>query len=232
METAGIDIFATKGMEYLFVIGFLLLLIFFWRLLYPPKEPVFNRADPNRSNVPIASRFRLAEGFFYHQGHSWAVPEEQNVVRVGIDDFTQQLLGQLRAINLPKIGVHVKQGRKEWKLWVDSKAIDILSPVGGHIVAINNEAIRNPSLINNDPYGSGWLVKVKVANVSNDLVNLLSGDRALAWMRESAEILYRGMKHHTFGDICRSVSVPVAGIVQNLYPENWDKVAAKLLSGE
>jgi glycine cleavage system H lipoate-binding protein len=232
MENAGIEIFATKGTEYLFVIGFLLLLICFWRLLYPPQKPATAKTDANRLDLPIASRFRLAEGFFYHQGHTWAVPEEQNVVRVGIDDFTQQLLGQLRAIELPKIGARVKQGRKAWKLWVDSKAIDILSPVEGDIIAINNEAISNPSLINKDPYGSGWLMRVKVANVSNDLVHLLSGDRAMAWMRESAEILDRGVKHPAFGDICRAVSVPIVGIAQNLYPENWDKIVAKLLSGE
>jgi glycine cleavage system H lipoate-binding protein len=231
METTGIEIFATKGTEYIFVICFLLLLILFWRVLYPSNESLSIMADPDKSDSSSTSRFRLAEGFFYHQGHSWVAPEEQDIVRVGIDDFTQQLLGQLRAIDLPQIGARVKQGRKEWKIWVDSKAIDILSPVEGNIIAINNEAIKNPCLINKDPYGSGWLMKVRVVNINNDLGHLMSGDLATAWMKESTETLDRRMKD-AFGSIFQAMSVPVVGIARILSPENWDKVAAKFLSGD
>lgn len=229
METSGIEIFATKGAEYIFVIGFLLLLIFFWRFLNAPGKPRNPGTEPDGTAFLLNPRFRIAEGYFYHQGHSWAVPEKQDVARVGIDDFAQQLLGEPAKVDLPQIGSRIEQGEKGWKLWVDSKSIDILSPVEGEVVAVNNEAVRTPALLNRDPYGSGWLVKVKIPNMNKNLRNLMSGDLAMAWMKETADALEHRIHAH-IGSPSKAASDPFNGIARNLFPENWDQFAAKFLS--
>ncbi len=230
METRYIEIFATKGAEYIFVIGFLLLLIFFWRFLNAPGKPRNAGTEPAGASFLPNPQFRIAEGYFYHQGHSWAVPERQDVARVGIDDFAQQLLGEPAKVDLPQIGSRIEQGEKAWKLWIDSKSVDILSPVEGEVVAVNTEAIQTPALLNRDPYGSGWLVKVKIPNINKNLRNLMSGDLAMVWMKETADALEHRIQG-SIGKPFKAASAPFDGIARNFFPDNWDKFAAKFLSG-
>ncbi len=230
METSCIEIFATKGAEYLFVIGFLLLLIFFWRFLCTPDKPRNTQTEPAGTDSLSNPRFRIAPGYFYHRGHSWVVPENQDVARVGIDDFAQQLLGEPAKIDLPQIGSRMEQGEKGWKLWIDSKSVDILSPVEGEVVAVNSEAVKTPALLNQDPYGSGWLVKVRIQNKNKNLRNLMPGDLAMEWMRQTADAL----EHRITGPIRKpgkAAIAPFNGIARNFFPDNWDKFAAKFLSG-
>src|SRR4030042_591738 len=149
-----VDIFATKHIEYLLVIGFLLLFIPFWRLLNRPAKTVFEAAE---RLVPIMSDwFRLPEERYYH----WALPEGNNVVKVGLNDFAQKLVGKIDAIRVPTLGSTINQGDKGWTLEADSKAVDMLSPVDGKVIAINEELVRSPKNINKDPYNS-WLMKVR-----------------------------------------------------------------------
>jgi glycine cleavage system H protein len=83
-----VDIFATKGIEYLLVISVLVLFIPFWRMVSRPARAIYEAAE---SVVPAISEwFHFPEEkVYYHQGHSWAMPESGNVVRVGIDDFAR-----------------------------------------------------------------------------------------------------------------------------------------------
>jgi len=86
-----VDIFATKGIEYLLVIGFLGLLVFFWRFLVTPSKSAlefeFESAVPD-----VTEWFKIMDGLFYHKGHSWAMPEGDNIVKIGMDDFAQKLI--------------------------------------------------------------------------------------------------------------------------------------------
>ncbi len=229
MGTPPLDIFATKGVEYIFAVGFLLTLIFFWRILYPPKKPAASAPAPVKSGYLLNSRFRLAEGFLYHPCHTWVLPEKHDVVRIGVDDFTQQLLGRPCAIDLPRIGTRMTPGEIGWKLLVDSKAIGILSPVEGEVIAVNDEAVRNPSLVNRDPYGNGWLITVRVPNMDAILKNLMSGNRAAVWMKETADALGRSAGDSSV-DIFQAV--PLLGIARILYPDNWHEIAEKFLSAD
>jgi glycine cleavage system H lipoate-binding protein len=223
-----VDLFATKGIEYLLVIGFLLVLVLYWRLLNQPIKAPFALGVAERRAAPVNGWFRLAEGMYYHQGHSWAMPEDDDVVKIGIDDFAQRLLGKPHSINLPRIGARIEQGEKGWKLQVDSKSIDMLSPVNGEVLAINEEILVSPDLINQDPYGKGWLAKVKVSKMKTDLKNLLSGKLAKAWMQETENTFRERMAGH-LGLALQDGGLPVAGIARILSPESWDEIAMEFL---
>lgn len=131
-----VDLYATKGAEYLLVIGFLLALVLFWRYLNHPARGARTVGSPPGTLATLNRWFHLVEGLFYHQGHSWAAPETGNVVRVGIDDFAQKLLGKPNAVDLPRCGARLEQGESGWKLQIDSKSIDMLSPVDGEVLAV------------------------------------------------------------------------------------------------
>ena len=89
MDNFYVDLFVTKGLEYLLVIFFLVTLVIFWRLLHKPagSRALQSSAGPGFSKVEW---FALADELYYHQGHSWVEQDGSDVVRIGIDDFAQK----------------------------------------------------------------------------------------------------------------------------------------------
>ena len=222
-----VDIFATKGIEYLLVISGLLFFAYFWRFLSRPAVAVYREY----ANVfpAISDWFHLPlEGMYFHQGHSWAKPEGDNVVRVGIDDFAQKLVGKIDAIKLPQVGSQVSQGEKAWSLQVGSKSIDMLSPVDGKILDINESLLNSPESIGKDPYGQSWLMKVQTPKISSNLKNLLSGGLARKWMEEVRENLLARMNYN-LGAVSQDGGVPVDGIAKNIDRERWDEIVREFL---
>jgi glycine cleavage system H protein len=219
-----VDIFATKGIEYLLVIGFLLVLVPFWRFLRVPARAGMEVV--RRAMASVAQWFSIPEGLFYHQGHSWVMPQGAELVKVGVDDFAQRLVGSTDKISLPKVGSHIAQGDVGWKLGIDTKTIDMLSPVTGDVVAVNKDIVRNPTLINQDPYGKGWLIMVKPDNQRATVKNLLTGKLATAWMEKTADTLRERMGGE-LGVVYQDGGLPVSGIAKALSPDAWDKMAGE-----
>lgn len=215
-----VDIFATKHIEYLLVIGFLLLFILFWRYL---NKPVRAAIEATERLVPSLSEwFHLPERLYYHLGHSWASPEGQYLVKVGMDDFAQKLVGKIEEIKLPKVGSTIHQGDKGWILKVDSKMIDMLSPVDGKVVAINEEVLQSPEKINRDPY-QHWLIQVETPRFSVNKRNLLQGALAKKWMEEVRENLLSRMNYN-LGLVYQDGGLLVDGMAKSLDREKWDEI--------
>jgi len=223
-----VDIFATKGIEYLVVIAFLFILVFFWRWLNRPVVADIKSRDLNKNKISLIDWFYLADNFYYHQGHSWVAPSRGDVVTIGIDDFAQKLLGKPSALSLPKIGSMLKQGDKGIELKIDSKSIDILSPVEGEVLEINEEVINSPELINMDPYNKGWLLRVRVPQLRTNLRNLLSGNLAKAWMQNAVDKVSQKFSSD-FGIVLQDGGVLISGFAKEISPEKWDQLAQELL---
>jgi glycine cleavage system H lipoate-binding protein len=225
-----VDLFATKGLEYLLVIGYLVVLIGFWRLLSrPPARAKAVARSPRGERV--GGWFDVRNDVYFHQGHGWVAPPEGDVVTVGMDDFAQRLLGHPEAIELPAVGAQLRQGDRGWALQVDSKSISMLSPVDGEVVAVNQQVAAEPELVNADPYDRGWLLKVRVPRPETTRKNLLSGRLATAWMAQTVERL-RAMPVGDLGVVLPDGGMPVDGFVRALAPEDWDRVARELLLSE
>jgi len=222
-----VNIFATKGVEYLLVISVLLLFIPFWRMVSSPAKAISQATG--RIAPALSEWFQLPEkNVFYHQGHSWATPESGNVVRVGMDDFAQKLVGKIDAVQLPQVGARVTQGEKGWSLLAGSKSIDMLSPVDGEIIAINESLLSSPEKIGQDPYGQSWLLKVRAPKISANLKNLLSGKLARKWMEGVKESLLARMNYN-LGVVSQDGGVLVDGIARNIDQERWDEIAKEFL---
>jgi glycine cleavage system H protein len=221
-----VDIFATKGIEYLLVIGFLLALTPFWRILRVPARTGIEAV--RRAMASVAQWFSLPEGLFYHQGHSWLMPQGAELVKVGVDDFAQKLVGRSNKISLPRVGSRIEQGEVGWKLDIGKKNINMLSPVSGSVVAVNKDIATNPDLLNQDPYGKGWLMMVKPDNKRATVKNLLTGKVATAWMDKTADELREKMGSE-LGTVYQDGGLPVSGIAKALSPDAWDKIASEFL---
>jgi glycine cleavage system H protein len=220
-----LDIFATKGVEYLILIGFLGALVVFWRALSrPAPAEAVAAATPHRPR----GWFEVRDPLLYHPGHAWALPGKDGLLTVGIDDFAQKLLGEADAVRLPDVGESLEQGAPGFRLAVDGSDLGVLSPVDGVVIARNDRVLRNPALLNEDPYGEGWLLRVKPTRGRAGLVGLLRGDLARKWMAEAEDALRRRVSPE-LGMVLQDGGVPVSGIAQSLSPEGWSALAKELL---
>jgi glycine cleavage system H lipoate-binding protein len=129
------------------------------------------------------------ENYYLHQGHAWAVLEDDELVRVGLDDFSQKLLGPVEEVRLPEIGKVYFQDHLCVALMRQGKKASFEAPVDGAIEDVNPRVRQTPGLIHDDPYGEGWLFTVKPTNLRRNLEKLLSGEDALIWIDKEAHRL-------------------------------------------
>jgi glycine cleavage system H protein len=109
----------------------------------------------------------------YLDSHEWARVESDGTVTVGISDHAQGALGDLVFVEVPEIGRALKKGGAAAVVESVKAASDVYSPVSGEVIANNSDALgATPELVNSDPYGQGWLFKVKPSN-SGELASLL-----------------------------------------------------------
>lgn len=111
------------------------------------------------------SKMDVRDDLWYTQEHEWARVEE-NIAVVGITDYAQKELKDVVFVELPKIGDKV-MFQKDLGYVESTKAVNaVLSPVSGEVIEINENLDESPDLINSDPYGEGWMVKVRMSNKS------------------------------------------------------------------
>jgi len=125
----------------------------------------------------------------FTQEHEWIYLESDDIGRVGLTYYAQSHLGDIVFLDLPEPGVKVEQFGKLGEVESVKAVSDVLSPAGGVIVEANKAAIDEPSLVNKDPYGDGWLVKLKLNNPSelDALMNKGEYDEFMKQCEESSE---------------------------------------------
>ena len=103
------------------------------------------------------------DGLFYTKTHEWA-RVEGDAVYVGITDYAQSELGDMVFIELPSPGREVSVGEAFATIEAVKAVSDVYSPVSGEIVEVNETLRTAPDTVNKDPYGDGWMVKIKMSN--------------------------------------------------------------------
>ncbi|MCM8786634.1 MAG: glycine cleavage system protein GcvH [Candidatus Omnitrophica bacterium] len=103
--------------------------------------------------------------------HEW-VKLEDDLATVGITEYAQKSLGDVVFVELPKKGKEVKQFLPFAVVESTKTAADVYAPLSGHIVEVNDDLKNSPQLVNEDPFGKGWLVKIKAINL-DEINNLL-----------------------------------------------------------
>lgn len=119
----------------------------------------------------------------YAKSHEWVKDNGDGTVTIGISDHAQSALGDLVFVETPEAGRSVAAGESVAVVESVKAASDVYSPLAGEIVAGNAELADAPEVLNSDPYGAGWLFKLKLANAA-DLAALLSADE---YAKENAE---------------------------------------------
>jgi glycine cleavage system H protein len=111
----------------------------------------------------------------YTREHEWAALEEERRVRVGITDYAQDALGDVVYVDLPEEGTEVRAGEALGEVESTKSVSDIFSPVSGRVVERNVALADSPELVNQEPYGEGWMVVIEMAD-PEELDDLLEAD--------------------------------------------------------
>ena len=116
------------------------------------------------NNMPKNLRFT--------ETHEWLDPSEDDMT-IGITSHAQELLGDMVFVELPQIGLEVSAGDELGVVESVKAASDFYAPISGVVCAVNEQVNENPALVNNDPYGAGWLVKIRATDLEeiNELLN-------------------------------------------------------------
>lgn len=100
----------------------------------------------------------------YLTSHEWIRVEDDDTAYVGITDHAQESLGDLVFVEQPEVGDELKAGEEAGVVESVKAASDIYAPMSGEVIAINESLEDSPELINNDPYGDGWIYKIRLSN--------------------------------------------------------------------
>ncbi|HEY3203538.1 MAG TPA: glycine cleavage system protein GcvH [Thermoanaerobaculia bacterium] len=126
-----------------------------------------------------------AEELRYTDSHEW-VRVEGEIGTVGITDHAQKQLGEIVYLELPEVG-HLYNAGDEFGTVESVKAVsELFTPVSGEIVEVNKSAVSEPGIINDDPFGDGWLIRLKLST-DQEVARLMSAEDYAKYVREEEE---------------------------------------------
>jgi glycine cleavage system H protein len=179
------DIFATKGVEYIVIITFLSLLIPFWLILN--KRSTLTRKIRTALGNLSFNILKIPQGLFYSHNHTWMHMEKSGTAKVGLDDLLLHITGEVKFGNLKNPGETITRGEVMTEVDQQNKQLRIFSPVSGKIIATNSLLKENPGLLNEDPYGKGWIYKIKPSNWMEEVKSCHFAEEATKWSSNELE---------------------------------------------
>jgi len=172
--------------------------------------------------------YQMPEALYYHRGHTWARPLDADTVLVGLDDFARRLIGPAAVVKAPSRGEWLHQGGRAFAMKIDGKTAELVSPIEGEVVDVNRDLAAKPELAGEDPYGRGWVLKVKAPQLAANLRNLLSGRLARKWMEDSREALDLRLMAFS-GSVLQDGGEPAADLGHHLPKADWERLVHEFL---
>ncbi len=169
---------------------------------------------------PVISRemgFDIPRGYFFHPGHTWALDEGRQNARIGLDGFAATLFGRVERIEVSGLNRWVRQGQKLWSVTCDGQTVDMLSPVEGVLISVNNNVLKDPNLALTDPYKEGWICVIKSPEINTNLKNLMQGPMVAPWMQSTLSRLTSMTAQNTA--VMQDGGHPVSGLLKKVEPD-------------
>jgi len=181
------NIFETKGIEYIIVIAFLLMIIPFW-LAINRKSAIVTRLR-NTVGVLTAAILRIPEGLYFNRNHTWTFLEKNGTAKLGVDDFLLHVTGEIKLNPVFSEGDMISKGDIVMVAEHNGKVLRFCSPVSGEVTGTNPLVSGNPGALFEDPYNRGWVYKIKPTDWKADTGSLLIAGEAIAWTMKEIDRL-------------------------------------------
>ncbi|MEI6454792.1 MAG: hypothetical protein WCO93_00765 [bacterium] len=175
-----LNIFETKGMEYLFIIAFLLLLIPFWVILN--RQVKKTRHLEKVLGTLTANILKIPQGLLFSANHTWTHLERSGNARVGLSDLLMHITGQVKFNTIRQNGDMIRKGELLAEIDQGGKHLKIYSPISGRVTDINLALGSEPGLVNMDPYGKGWVCKIKPSHWKAETQSYYLAEDATQWL--------------------------------------------------
>ena len=179
------NIFDTKGIEYIAILVFFAILIPFWILLN--KRVQIAKQIKKVIGFLTASVLQIPQGVFHSKNHTWAFLEKNGEAKVGLDDLLMHITGEVKLCSMRNSGETIRQGDLLIEVGQNGKRLQVLSPISGTILNSNDRIDLNPELLNEDPYGSGWIYKIKPSNWKHETQSHFLAEEAIEWSKRELE---------------------------------------------
>ena len=130
--------------------------------------------------------YEVPDGLYYSREHEW-MKLEGDKCRIGLTDYAQKSLHEVVFVDLPKIGTNVSQTQSIGTVESVKAVADVFSPVSGEIVEANQNLPDKPELVNQGPYGDGWVAVIKPSNLDTEIKNLLDAKGYCEFLKSVVE---------------------------------------------
>ncbi|MDP3434138.1 MAG: hypothetical protein Q8T04_14395 [Bacteroidota bacterium] len=180
-----INIFETKGIEYLAIAVFFVILIPFWLIL---NREVKSKKQLQKSlGILTSNSLKIPQGILFSRFHTWTHLEMTGVAKVGLDDLLLHITGKVQFSSIKYAGEKVKKGDLLAEINQHGKILKIYSPISGEIMELNSELDETPELLNEDSYGKGWLYEIKPISWVADTNSYFMAEDATSWATQELE---------------------------------------------
>ncbi len=176
------NIFETKGIEYLITIAFFLLLVPFWIALN--RQAKATKKLNEALGILSANLLKIPQGIFYNKNHTWTFLERNGAARIGLDDLLLNIIGNVKINKLKEVGQMVNKGDVIAEVGQNGKTIKVVSPISGEVIKANAMLNDAPETLNEDPYGRGWIYKVKPVNWIAETRECYLAEDAVNWSKQ------------------------------------------------
>ena len=109
----------------------------------------------------MAEEYEVPEGYLYTRDHEW-IKAEGNVITIGVTDYGQKKLREVVYVELPTVGQRVEEGEAIATLESVKASAEVYTPASGKVIEVNSKLVDSPELVNDDPYGDGWIAKIEL----------------------------------------------------------------------
>ena len=121
----------------------------------------------------MPEEYVVPENLYYTKEHEWLKVQGDTAI-MGITDYAQKSLHEIVFVDLPEVGRKVKQMESIGTVESVKAVSEIYTPISGEIIEVNTELSEKPELVNQDPYGKGWIAKIQPENLEKELKNLMT----------------------------------------------------------
>ena len=173
------------------------------------------------------------QGIFLDAAHTWLRITSDGRLRVGIDDFLAEAVGQVDRVEVPAQGTTIERGSPLFTLFVKGRKLVVPSPAAGTVMSANDKALRDPSAVVRDPYGAGWVASLWTRDHHAAISPLRIGAAATHFLREELHRLADFMvpaRVHATVPVMADGGLPGKGAAANLDDESWQTFAREFVN--
>lgn len=220
-----LPLLAVAGFALRFVVIFGIPLLFVGMMAYPSVKRFMEKYDKNFVHI---SGLSLTKDVLLQPYHNWIKETGKGKVRVGIDDFSQKIVGNIREVVLPRLNTPIRKGAELLTVKSETKSLTFKSPVNGIVKGFNNEIFVRPELINNSPYFSGWILDIESDDTNQKQTDEVF-EQAKVWLRQEVEHLIRIMSGHSqLAHVYQDGGVIDANISKHINDNAWQDIKDNL----